>query len=168
MGTTRGDYQLGSGPIELERLQRQGRVLAPATRTLLKTAGVGPGMRVLDLGSGVGDVAFVAAQLVGPTGEVIGIDQSAEAVARANLRAQEQGFGHVRFVVGDIHQAAPDGPFDAIVGRLVLMYVPDPAAVLRTQAWTLRSGGLLFRLSSTSTVPVRFLRRRWWRRCCHG
>jgi ubiquinone/menaquinone biosynthesis C-methylase UbiE len=76
--------------------------------------------------SGVGDVAFVAAELVGPTGEVVGIDRSPEPVAKSNLRAQQQGCSNVRFVGGDIHDTGPDGPFDAIVGRLVLMYVLIP------------------------------------------
>lgn len=143
MGSRETGYQLGGDATELERLNRQGTVLAPATRTILEAAGVRRGMRVLDLGSGAGDVAFVVAELVGSAGEVIGIDQSAEAVAKANVRARQQGLGHVRFIVGDIHDTAPGGSFDAIVGRLVLMYVPDPAAVLRKQAALLRSGGVV-------------------------
>jgi SAM-dependent methyltransferase len=151
------EYQLGSSVTELQRLRLQGRVLAPATRTIFLTAGIRSGMRVLDLGSGMGDVAFVAAELVGPTGEVVGIDRSPEPVAKANLLAKQQGFDNVRFVVGDIHDTAPHGPFDAIVGRLVLMYVPDPAAVLRTQAALLRSRGVVvpieFDLFSARSLP---------------
>jgi SAM-dependent methyltransferase len=60
----------------------------------------------------------------------------------ATARAAGRGLSNVRFVAGDIHDRAPDGPFDAIIGRLVLMYVPDPAAVLRTQAGVLRPGGV--------------------------
>jgi SAM-dependent methyltransferase len=148
MGTAETDYQLGSDPVELERLNRQGRVLAPATRAILEAAGVRAGMRVLDLGSGMGDMAFVAAELVGSTGEVVGIDRSPDPVAKATVRARQKGLGNVRFVVGDIHDPAPDGPYDAIIGRLVLMYVADPAAVLRTQAGLLSSGGLV--------VPIEF------------
>jgi SAM-dependent methyltransferase len=150
-------YQLGSDAAELKRLNLQGRVLAPATRTILATAGVRPGMRVLDLGSGAGDMAFAAAGLVGPAGEVVGIDQSPDAVARATARAGERRLSNVRFVPGDIHDPAPDGPFDAIIGRLVLMYVPDPAAVLRTQTGVLRSGGVVapveFDLHSARSLP---------------
>ena len=157
MGSAETGYQLGSDAAELKRLDLQGRVLAPATRTILATAGVRPGMRVLDLGSGAGDVAFVAAGLVGPAGEVVGIDQSPDAVAKATARAGERGLSNVRFVAGDIHDPAPDGPFDAIIGRLVLMYVPDPAAVLRTQAGVLRSGGVIapieFDLHSARSLP---------------
>jgi ubiquinone/menaquinone biosynthesis C-methylase UbiE len=115
-------------------------------------------MRVLDLGSGAGDAAFVAAELAGSAGEVVGIDQSADSVAKATARAAERGLSNVRFVVGDIHDRAPDGPFDAIVGRLVLMYMADPAAVLRTQAGLLRSGGVVapieFDLHSARSLPA--------------
>lgn len=124
---------------------------------ILKAAGVRAGMRVLDLGSGMGDMAFVAAELVGTTGEIVGIDRAPEPVAKANLRARQQQLGNVRFVVGDIHDPTPDGPYDAIIGRLVLMYVADPAAVLRTQATGLSPGGLVvpieFDLSSARSIP---------------
>jgi SAM-dependent methyltransferase len=157
MGGAGTGYQLGSDAAELERLDLQGRVLAPATRTILQMAGVRRDMRVLDLGSGAGDVAFVAAELTGPAGEVVGIDQSPDSVAKATARAAERGLSNVRFIAGDIHDTAPDGPFDAIIGRLVLMYVPDPAAVLRTQAGLLRPGGIIapieFDLHSGRSLP---------------
>jgi ubiquinone/menaquinone biosynthesis C-methylase UbiE len=141
-------YQLGSDSAELERLNLQGRVLAPATRTIFEMAGIESGMTVLDLGSGAGDVSFLAAEMVGPKGQVTGIDASADAVARATRRAQDRDITNVRFAVGDIHSAAPGGPFDAVTGRLVLMYVTEPSAVLRTQATVLRPGGLV--------VPIEF------------
>lgn len=157
MSSAETGYQLGSDAAELERLDLQGRVLAPATRTILQAAGLRPGMRVLDLGSGAGDVAFAAAGLAGPAGEVVGIDQSPDAVAKATARAGQRGLPNVRFVTGDIHHPAPGGPFDAIIGRLVLMYVPDPAAVLRTQAGVLRPGGVVapieFDLHSARSLP---------------
>jgi SAM-dependent methyltransferase len=158
VGSAENDYQLGADSLELERLNRQGQVLAPATRTILEAAGVRTGMRVLDLGSGMGDMAFVAAELVGPTGEVVGIDRAPEPVAKANLRARQHGLANVRFLVGDIEDPAPGGPYDAIVGRLVLMYVPNPAAVIRTQAGLLRPGGLVvpieFDIYSARSVPA--------------
>lgn len=148
MGTAEADYQLGSDPLELERLNRQGRVLAPATRMILEAAGIRAGMRVLDLGSGMGDMSFAAAELVGTAGEVVGIDRSPEPVSRATDRARHKGLANVRFIVGDIRDPAPDGPYDAVIGRLVLMYVPDPAAVLRTQSRLLSPGGMV--------VPIEF------------
>jgi len=142
MSDSDSGYQFASGD-ELTRLEVQGRVLGPATRMIFAAAGIQPGMRVLDLGCGVGDTAFVAADLVGPDGHVVGIDRWPEALARARLRAGQAGLAHVRFVQGDIHDPAPGGPFDAIVGRLVLMHLPDPVIVLRQQATVLRAGGLV-------------------------
>jgi SAM-dependent methyltransferase len=110
---------------------------------ILAEAGIRPGMRVLDLGCGAGDVAFVAAGLVGPDGSVVGVDRSPDALARARLRAGQRGLAQVQFVQGDVNDPAPGGPFDAIVERLVLWTVPDPAALLRRQAMVLRPGGLV-------------------------
>jgi SAM-dependent methyltransferase len=157
MGASDTPYQLGSDATELERLDHQGRLLALATRVILKAAGVGAGMRILDLGSGAGDVAFVAADLVGPAGEVVGLDRSQDAVARANLRAGLRGFANVRFIAGDILEPVAAGPFDAIVSRLVLMYVSNAASVLRTQSHQLRPGGIVvpieFDLPSARSLP---------------
>jgi ubiquinone/menaquinone biosynthesis C-methylase UbiE len=151
------DYQLGHEADELERLSAQGMALAAATRTLVEAAGLKAGMRVLDLGSGAGDMSFVAANLVGREGDVVGIERSPEAVAQATAQARRLGLTNVHFVGGDIHDAVESGPFDAVVGRLVLMYVPDPSAVLRTQAATLRPGGIVapieFDLDSARTIP---------------
>jgi len=143
MGDSDPQYQPGHDEDELARLELQGRALAPATRMIFAEAGIRPGMRVLDLGCGAGDVTFVAADLVGSDGRVVGVDRSPEALGRARLRAEQRGLAQVLFVEGDVHEPAPGGPFDAIVGRLVLMYVPDPAAVLRRQATVLRAGGLV-------------------------
>jgi len=104
------DYLLGHEPDELERLSAQGRALAGVTRMLLEAAGVKAGMRVLDLGSGTGDMSFVAASVVGPDGEVVGIERAPEAVAQATARARRRGLVNVRFVVGDIHEALESGP----------------------------------------------------------
>jgi SAM-dependent methyltransferase len=106
-------------------------------------AGIRPGMRVLDLGCGPGDSTFVAADLVGPGGSVVGLDHSPDALARARLRAGQRGLAQVEFIDGDMHDPAPGGPFDAIVERMSLWRDPDPAAVLRRQATVLRPGGLV-------------------------
>jgi ubiquinone/menaquinone biosynthesis C-methylase UbiE len=157
-GVAVGDeYQLGHEADELERLNVQGRALAAATRTLLEAAGLAAGMRVVDLGSGAGDMSFVVADVVGPGGEVVGIERAPEAVAQATVRARRRGLENVRFALGDIHDALDSGTFDAVVGRLVLMYVPDPSVVLRTHAATVRSGGVVapieFDLESARTIP---------------
>jgi SAM-dependent methyltransferase len=145
MGDSDSGFQFGTGigEDEVARLEIQGRALAPATRMIFAEAGIRPGMRVLDLGCGAGDVTFVAADLVGPDGSVVGVDRSAEALAQARLRAEHRGLAQVQFVEGDLGDPAPGGPFDAIVERLVLWTVPDPAALLRRQATVLRPGGLV-------------------------
>jgi SAM-dependent methyltransferase len=157
MGDSDSGYKFSSGEDELARLELQGTALAPATRMIFGAAGVQPGMRVLDLGCGVGDVALVAADLVGPNGYVVGVDRWPEALARARLRARQAGLAQVRFVEGDIHDPAPGGPFDAIVERLVLMHLPDPVTVLRRQATVLRAGGLVVPIEhdiqSTRSLP---------------
>jgi SAM-dependent methyltransferase len=113
---------------------------------------------VLDLGSGSGDHAFAVASLAGPEGSVTGVERSPEAVAVARARAERLGLANVTFSVGDIHDPAGGGPFDAVTCRLVLMHVPDPVAVLRTQAGVLRPGGLVapveFDISTARTLPL--------------
>jgi SAM-dependent methyltransferase len=153
-GTT---YLLGHDPAELARLEHQARMLAPATRTVLQLAGIAPGMRVLDLGTGAGDVAFQVADLVGPTGSVVGIDQSEQALAFAAHRTTLRGLTNVSFVHGDLHTASVTGEFDAVVGRLVLLYLPHPDDVLRRFAGLLRPGGIVavmeYEMAAAGTLP---------------
>ena len=133
----------GIGDDEMTRLEVQGKATASVTRIIFTEAGIRPGMRVLDLGAGAGDTAFLAADLVGPGGSVVGIDHSPDALARARYRAGQLGLAQMQFIEGDIHDPAPGGPYDAIIERLALYQVPDPAEVLRRQATVLRPGGLV-------------------------
>jgi SAM-dependent methyltransferase len=129
---------------EERRLIAQAAIFGPSTERALRTAGVGPGMRVLDLGSGAGDVAMIAARLVGPEGAVVGVERDPEAVARASRRLKAAGMAHVSILAGDAQALdVVEGPFDAVVGRLVLMYLPDPAAAIRRATELLRPGGLV-------------------------
>lgn len=136
-------YPLGNTEAEHERLIRQAASLAPVSERLFREAGIGPGQRVLDLGSGTGDVAMLVAQLVGPSGEVVGVERDPRSVARARARAAEAGLHNVTFTQCDASQAASEKTFDAAVGRLILMYLPDPVAVLRTLYRLVRPGGIL-------------------------
>src|SRR5215472_4452575 len=95
--TTKATYALGHAEEELDRLSRHSRAFEPFTRQLFQEAGIAAGMRVLDVGCGSGDVAFLAADLVGAGGEVIGVDRAAEAVNRATARAQARPISNVRF-----------------------------------------------------------------------
>jgi SAM-dependent methyltransferase len=139
----RAVYALGHSARELERLIAQARLVDPITRRFFEEAGIAPGMRVLDVGSGAGDVAFLAADLVGRTGEVIGVERAPAALKVARARAEAQVRSNVSFREGDPTTMRFEQPFDAVVGRLVLMYYPDPAEALRRLASHLRPGGLL-------------------------
>ena len=143
MATTQPGYILGHDRDELDRLIEQARFLGDLTDEVLRRAGVGPGMRVLDVGCGTGDVSFLAARLVGPTGAVLGVDRSAEAVAEAERRARGAGLGNVSFAVQDLAELTLPAPVDALVGRLVLMYLQDPAAVLRRLLDHVEPGGVV-------------------------
>lgn len=136
-------YLLGHDPAELARLEHQAGVLAPVTRTVLKLAGIEPGMRVLDLGTGAGDVALTVAELVGPTGSVIGIDLSVPALTLAAERTERLGVANVSFIQGDLNTIRLIDEFDAVVGRLVLLYTPEPHEVLRKFACLVRPGGVV-------------------------
>jgi ubiquinone/menaquinone biosynthesis C-methylase UbiE len=136
-------YALGHSEQELQRLTRQGQAFEPFTRQLFKEAGISQGLRVLDVGCGSGDVAFLAADLVGPSGEVVGVDCERKAVDWAGARARSRGMRNVNFVEGDPAEMQFDRQFDAIVGRLVLMYYPDPVDTVRKLMRQVRPDGLI-------------------------
>src|SRR6266496_2099263 len=136
-------YALGHSEQELQRLSRQGQALGPFTRQLFEEAGISRGMRVLDVGCGSGDVTFLAADLVGLSGEVVGVDRERTAVDWANARAHLLGTRNVNFVKGDPAEMEFDQHFDAIVGRLVLMYYPDPVETIRKLIRHVRPEGLI-------------------------
>ena len=151
-------YVLGRSKSETERLQRQAQLFEPSTRRILEAAGVTKGMKVLDVGCGAGDVSLLAASLVGPTGSVVGVDNNPAILETARQRAQAAGLNHLSFVAGDIRDVALDTDFDAAVGRLVLVYIADQAAALRTITRHLRPGGIVafhecdFALSASLTA----------------
>src|SRR5262245_30114218 len=136
-------YPFASSDDERQRLIAQGELVAPLTRRLFEKAGIAAGMRVLDIGSGSGDVALLAARLVGPAGSVIGVDSDPAQVAFAAQRAKPEGHGNVRFMAADFRDIKLDHTVDAIVGRLVLMYAADPVDALRRAVRNLKSGGVI-------------------------
>ena len=138
-----GAYPFQSSEAERERLIAQGIVLGPMTERLFKRAGITSGMRLLDIGSGSGDVAMLAAGLVGPEGSVIGIDRDGAQVEYAQRRAISHGHSNLQFLQADMDSVQLDEPVDAIVGRLVLMYMADPAGALRNCLCNLRPGGIV-------------------------
>ena len=136
-------YVLGHADVEVQRLLLQGQLYNDYTEHALRLAGLRPGMRVLDVGSGPGDVSFVAARLVGPSGSVLGVDAVPAMIELARARAAEQGLPTVHFMRSAIDAIALDEPVDAVVGRLILMHLPDPAATLRHLSSLVRPGGVI-------------------------
>lgn len=135
-------YVLGHHDEELARLDHQAAAIEPATRILLQSSGITPGMRVLDLGTGLGHVARLAGELVGPAGRVVGVDQSGDALVVARERTIATGATHVTFVEANATLWHAPEPFDAITGRLLLFHMADPVAVVRHQLSNLRPSGL--------------------------
>lgn len=136
-------YTLGNTDAERERLIRQAMILAPLTERFFRHAGIEPGQRLLDLGSGVGDVAMLAARLVCPSGKVIGAERDSRSVARAITRAAEAGLNNVEFTQSDVRQLPVDQPFDVVVGRFILQFLPDPVVGLRFISQLVRPGGVV-------------------------
>ena len=143
MTASRTPYALGSSDAEQERLIRQAVHLAPFTERFFRDAGIGLGQRVLDLGSGVGDVSMLLSRIVGPSGEVIGVERHARSVARATARVADAGIRNVRFIERDVTQLPKTRDFDAAVGRFILMFLPDPVHVLRCLCKSVRPDGVL-------------------------
>jgi ubiquinone/menaquinone biosynthesis C-methylase UbiE len=135
-------YVLGHDSDELARLDRQAASIADATRLLLQAAGVARGMRVLDLGTGLGHVARMIGELVGAEGTVVGLDRSGPALAVARQRCEDARESHVSFVEGDVTNWRAAEPFDAVVGRLILFHLAEPSDVVRHHLEHLRTGGL--------------------------
>jgi ubiquinone/menaquinone biosynthesis C-methylase UbiE len=137
------EYVLGRSETESQRLIKQSSFMRPSTERVFQKAGITAGMRVLDIGCGVGDVSFLTADLVGATGSVVGIDMDPGVLSVARQRANERGLKQVTFEERAIDGFTTTEPFDAAVGRFVLMYQADPIATLAHVAGLLRTGGLL-------------------------
>ena len=135
-------YPLGYSTGEARRLMTQAALLEPLFEATLLNAGLAKGMRVLDLGCGVGDVAFLAARMVGPTGSVVGVDRSAPSIETARKRLIDLDITNVEFKAAELEAFEPTGElFDAVIGRLVLLFLPNPSELLRRLRSSVRPGG---------------------------
>jgi 2-polyprenyl-3-methyl-5-hydroxy-6-metoxy-1,4-benzoquinol methylase len=152
------DYPLGYSEQEARRLADQGVLLEPHTADLLRRAGLGDGMRVLDIGCGVGDVTLLAARIVGSGGAVLGLDRASSSLEVARRRIASLGIAQARFVEADLATFEPGETFDALIGRLVLLYLPDPVATLRRLSQHLRPGGIVafqeYDMTQVSQIPA--------------
>ena len=156
-------YALGRSDAETRRLILQHQVYGPITRQLLTAAGITRGMKVLDLGSGAGDVALALADIVGPEGRVIGVDMNAAILDDGPVAGRGRRVGErPSSTTATSGQLDLDDDFDAVVGRWILMYVDDPADVAPPRRRPhLRPGGVVAFLESADldrspsrTVPA--------------
>ena len=139
---TDATYTLGRTSHETNRLIEQSRIYGESTRRLCKRAGIAEGMRVLEIGSGAGDVALTLAELVGPTGQIVGVDVNAEILDTARQRATDAGMQNVEFIASDARSLVFSEKFDAIAGRFVLMYMADPREAFTKLITHLKPGGI--------------------------
>jgi SAM-dependent methyltransferase len=137
------NYLLGHTPQAIQRLLLLGQIYQPFTRRMFVEAGITAGMQVLDVGCGPGDVSLIAADLVGETGSVLGIDASPDMLQAAQARVQAAGLKHVSFMAADLRTLTLDQRFDALVGRFILMHLPEPETVLRQLIRSVRPGGIV-------------------------
>ncbi len=145
-GAAAREYVLGTGLDELQRLGFQHRLWGDAAHAAWRRAQIRLGQRVLDVGSGPGFASFDLAQLVGPEGRVVGVDESAAFIEYLNAQAKSRSLANLSGFVGDAHELAPAkavgvGPFDLAYTRWVLCFVPRPKQVLASVASVLKPGG---------------------------
>jgi SAM-dependent methyltransferase len=128
--------------------------LEPLTRRALRAAGARPGATVLDLGTGAGDVALLAAEMTGPGGRVVAVDRDPLTLDRARARAAAAGASAVEFTECDVREIARLGTFDIVIGRLILLHLPVPAAAVRGALACVAEGGtLVFQEPVLSRAP---------------
>jgi SAM-dependent methyltransferase len=137
------NYALGYSPQEERRLVNQAGYYGPLTEDAFRYAGLARGMRVLDIGCGVGDVSMLAARMVGPHGSVLGIDRAETSLETARRRARNAKLANVAFSACELDDFHGDETFDAIVGRLILLYLPEPSATIKRLCARLRPGGVV-------------------------
>ena len=141
---TRSDsrYALATGEAAAYRLHVLNNVYGPGTRRLLRDAGLRRGMRVADLGCGVGMVTAVLAEIVGPEGEVVGVDFSAAQIAQA--RTQSKGAPNVKFVEASAADTGlPRESFDFVYSRFLLIHLTEPEQALSEMLALLKPNGIL-------------------------
>lgn len=146
----------GRASQERDRLRAQNLVYAPHTELLLSLSGIKPGMRVIDIGCGIGDMTIQIARMVGPTGTVVGVDMDPDALDVAEQQASD--LGNVTFQQGTIPDLELGYQADALVGRLIVMHLKDPVQTIKKLRSTVRSGGtfalLDFNVQRSRTLPT--------------
>ena len=137
------EYTMGRSDEETQRLIEQSQLYDDVTRRFFLRSGIAKGIKVLDVGSGAGDVSLTLAEFVGPEGTVIGVDINPDILKTAQDRADAAGFTNIEFIAGDVRTLELPSDFDAVVGRLVLLYMADPTEAVKKLVTHLRPGGIV-------------------------
>lgn len=143
MSASAGGYVMGHTDRERQRLSLQASLIDPFTNGLLLKAGITSGMRVLDLGCGVGGVSLLAARLVAPHGAVHGIDIDPAALEQARSTLRSAGYNFAAFEQTDVNDHQPGQPYDAVIGRHILLHMADVPAILRKAVSLVKPGGVV-------------------------
>ena len=158
-----GEYALATGQAAALRLHLLHRCYSPVGRRVLLEAGLKPGMAVADFGCGVGATTAMLAEMVGPTGRVVGVDLSGAQLEQGRAHCRAQGIENATFVEASAYSTGlPRASFDLAYCRFLLLHLTDPAAALREMRDVLKPGGILVvedgNLLSASSVPPSALR----------
>jgi SAM-dependent methyltransferase len=136
-------YIIRGGIAGRERLRILSRVMRPTSLVLLERAGLRPGMNVLEIGCGGGDLAFDIARIVAPSGRVLGTDIDQTKLDLAAREAADLHLTNIEFQHGNIAESAPAGDFDFIHIRFVLTHLTAPGQALKHIRAALLPGGIV-------------------------
>ena len=136
-------YIIGGGRDGRERLRLLSRVMQPSTLPLLSRAGLRPGLSVLDVACGGGDVACDMASIVGPSGKVVGTDIDEAQLDIARAEARQLGLDNIEFRLSNITEEGPGETFDLVYARFILTHLNNPARAVLRMRDALKSGGVL-------------------------
>ena len=135
-------YVLGYRQAEQERLQQQAQQLAHESSWLFDQIAITGGARVVEIGCGPHGCLDLLSERVGPTGRVVGVERSAEAVALARTLISQRNLGNVEVLEGDARSTGlPRASFDVVTSRLVLVNVPQPVQIVAEAVALVRTGG---------------------------
>jgi SAM-dependent methyltransferase len=140
----RDEYLLGYRQAEQARLQEQARQLADESSWLFDQFGIASGARVVEIGCGPQGCLDLLAERVAPSGKVIGVERSDDAVQMARAMAADQGLGNVEVVHRDARATGlPRGEFDLVTSRLVVVNVPRPEEIIAEAVALVKAGGIV-------------------------
>ena len=141
MNTITDDYIISGGEAGKNRLNVLSEVLAEYEEALLNRLGLANGMSFLDMGSGGGNVAMLAAKIVGASGSVTALDFDKEIISLAQQDAADKGLHNTSFQAMSVYDMAFDNEFDITYARFLLSHLKRPLDVLQNMKRSVKQGG---------------------------